>query len=104
MRRWSAENFRTPEEQLRRLAANRFAIGTPAQVIEALVAQHRAGITHLAMRVSWPGVGQDAQRHVNISRSTAINFRLARHARLPRALSPSIFEPCVPSHPGCGDL
>ncbi len=31
--------------------------------------------------------GQDARRHVNISRSTAINFRLARHARLPRSLS-----------------
>jgi alkanesulfonate monooxygenase SsuD/methylene tetrahydromethanopterin reductase-like flavin-dependent oxidoreductase (luciferase family) len=49
----------TPEAQLRRLAANRFAIGTPAQVIDALLAQHRAGITHLAMRVSWPGMGQD---------------------------------------------
>ena len=48
-----------PEEQLRHLAANRFAIGTPAQVTAALVAQHRAGITHLAMRVSWPGMGQD---------------------------------------------
>jgi alkanesulfonate monooxygenase SsuD/methylene tetrahydromethanopterin reductase-like flavin-dependent oxidoreductase (luciferase family) len=49
----------TPEEQLRRLAKDRFAIGTPAQVTDALVAQHRAGITHLAMRVSWPGMGQD---------------------------------------------
>jgi alkanesulfonate monooxygenase SsuD/methylene tetrahydromethanopterin reductase-like flavin-dependent oxidoreductase (luciferase family) len=48
-----------PEEQLRRLAANRFAVGTPAQVTDALVAQHRAGITHLSMRVSWPGMGQD---------------------------------------------
>jgi alkanesulfonate monooxygenase SsuD/methylene tetrahydromethanopterin reductase-like flavin-dependent oxidoreductase (luciferase family) len=50
----------TPEEQLRRLAKDRFAIGAPAQVIEALVAQHRAGITQIAMRVSWPGMGQDA--------------------------------------------
>ena len=49
----------TPEAQLRRLAANRFAIGTPAQVIDAILAQHRARITHLAMRVSWPGMGQD---------------------------------------------
>jgi alkanesulfonate monooxygenase SsuD/methylene tetrahydromethanopterin reductase-like flavin-dependent oxidoreductase (luciferase family) len=48
-----------PEEQLRRLAKDRFAIGTPAQVTDALVAQHRAGITQVAMRVSWPGMGQD---------------------------------------------
>ena len=47
-----------PEDQLRRLAANRFAIGSPAQVAEALVAQHRAGVTHTAMRVSWPGMPQ----------------------------------------------
>lgn len=47
-----------PEAQLRSLAANRFAIGTPAQVADALVAQHAAGITHLAMRVSWPGMSQ----------------------------------------------
>jgi len=49
-----------PADQLRRLAANRFAVGTPAQVTDALMAQHRAGITHLSMRVSWPGMGQDA--------------------------------------------
>lgn len=48
-----------PADQLRRLAANRFAVGTPAQVTDALMAQHRAGITHLSMRVSWPGMGQD---------------------------------------------
>lgn len=47
-----------PEAQLRSLAANRFAVGTPAQVADALVAQHTAGITHLAMRVSWPGMSQ----------------------------------------------
>ncbi len=40
-------------------AANRFAVGSPAQVIDALVAQHRAGATHLTMRVSWPGMKQD---------------------------------------------
>jgi len=48
-----------PEQQLRRLAANRFAIGSPTQVIDQLVAQHGAGITHATMRVSWPGMGQD---------------------------------------------
>jgi alkanesulfonate monooxygenase SsuD/methylene tetrahydromethanopterin reductase-like flavin-dependent oxidoreductase (luciferase family) len=48
-----------PEAQLRRLAADRFAIGAPAQVVDALLRQHRAGVTHAAMRVSWPGMGQD---------------------------------------------
>src|SRR5262245_1169742 len=48
-----------PEEQLRRLAAGRFAVGTPAQVADDLVALHRVGITHLSMRVSWPGMPQD---------------------------------------------
>jgi len=47
-----------PAEQLRGLAANRFAIGSPTQVTEALVAQHRAGVTHATMRVSWPGMPQ----------------------------------------------
>jgi alkanesulfonate monooxygenase SsuD/methylene tetrahydromethanopterin reductase-like flavin-dependent oxidoreductase (luciferase family) len=49
----------TPEAQLRRLAANRFAVGSPAQVIEALLAQHRAGVTHATMRVGWPGMPQE---------------------------------------------
>ena len=48
-----------PEAQLRSLAAQRFAVGAPAQVADALVAQHRAGITHLAMRVAWPGMDHD---------------------------------------------
>jgi len=48
-----------PEAQLRRLAANRFALGSPAQVVDALLRQHRAGATHLTMRVSWPGMAQD---------------------------------------------
>jgi alkanesulfonate monooxygenase SsuD/methylene tetrahydromethanopterin reductase-like flavin-dependent oxidoreductase (luciferase family) len=48
----------TPEQQFRALATNRFAVGAPAKVIDMLVAQHRAGITHLSMRVSWPGMGQ----------------------------------------------
>ena len=48
----------TPEQQFRSLATNRFAVGAPDKVIEMLVAQHRAGITHLSMRVSWPGMAQ----------------------------------------------
>jgi len=47
-----------PEVQLRGLATNRFAIGSAAQVADALVAQHAAGATHLTMRVSWPGMPQ----------------------------------------------
>jgi alkanesulfonate monooxygenase SsuD/methylene tetrahydromethanopterin reductase-like flavin-dependent oxidoreductase (luciferase family) len=47
-----------PEAQLRGLAANRFAIGSPDQVVEALLAQRAAGATHLTMRVSWPGMPQ----------------------------------------------
>ncbi len=47
-----------PEAQLRSLATNRFAVGAPAQVADMIVAQHRAGVTHLAMRVSWPGMAQ----------------------------------------------
>jgi len=46
------------EEQLRSLAANRFAIGSPAQVVDALLRQYRAGVTHATMRVSWPGMTQ----------------------------------------------
>jgi alkanesulfonate monooxygenase SsuD/methylene tetrahydromethanopterin reductase-like flavin-dependent oxidoreductase (luciferase family) len=49
----------SPEDQLRRLAAGRFAVGTPEQVADELVAQHRAGIRHLSMRVSWPGMPQN---------------------------------------------
>jgi alkanesulfonate monooxygenase SsuD/methylene tetrahydromethanopterin reductase-like flavin-dependent oxidoreductase (luciferase family) len=48
-----------PEQQLRRLAAGRFAVGAPAQVADILMAQQRAGVTHLTMRVSWPGMPQD---------------------------------------------
>jgi len=46
------------EDQLRALAANRFALGSPRQVADALVAQHAAGVTHATMRVSWPGMPQ----------------------------------------------
>ena len=48
-----------PEQQFRALASKRFAVGAPASVIDMLVAQHRCGINHLSMRVSWPGMGQD---------------------------------------------
>ena len=48
-----------PEAQLRGLARNRFAVGSPGQVADALVAQHRAGVTHATMRVGWPGMPQD---------------------------------------------
>jgi alkanesulfonate monooxygenase SsuD/methylene tetrahydromethanopterin reductase-like flavin-dependent oxidoreductase (luciferase family) len=48
----------TPEEQLRRLAANRFPLGSPAQVVDGLLAQQHAGVTHASMRVSWPGMSQ----------------------------------------------
>ena len=38
------------------LAEDRFIIGTPDEVVEQLVAQHRhLTMTHLAMRVAWPG-------------------------------------------------
>jgi alkanesulfonate monooxygenase SsuD/methylene tetrahydromethanopterin reductase-like flavin-dependent oxidoreductase (luciferase family) len=48
-----------PEEQLRALAKNRFAVGTPAQVAETLIGQHALGLSHVTMRVSWPGMSQD---------------------------------------------
>jgi alkanesulfonate monooxygenase SsuD/methylene tetrahydromethanopterin reductase-like flavin-dependent oxidoreductase (luciferase family) len=47
------------EETLRRLATDRFAVGSPQQVADALVAQHHCGVTHLSMRVSWPGMAQE---------------------------------------------
>jgi hypothetical protein len=34
-------------------------VAVPPSVIDMLVAQHRTGINHLSMRVSWPGMGQD---------------------------------------------
>jgi alkanesulfonate monooxygenase SsuD/methylene tetrahydromethanopterin reductase-like flavin-dependent oxidoreductase (luciferase family) len=47
-----------PEMQLKQLAKNRFGVGTPEQVINALMDQHRIGITHVTMRASWPGMKQ----------------------------------------------
>src|SRR6185436_15947004 len=60
---WGLEGLKldpnaSPEQQFRSLAVNRFAVGDPAQVIDMLLAQHRAGVTHLSMRVSWPGMPQ----------------------------------------------
>lgn len=49
----------TPVEQLRGLAKDRFGVGSPAQVADALVAQYEAGLTHVAMRMSWPGMRQE---------------------------------------------
>jgi len=48
-----------PEVQLKKLAADRFGVGTPEQVIEALMTQHAMGVTHVTMRTSWPGMRQD---------------------------------------------
>ena len=48
-----------PEQQFLALASKRFAVGAPASVIDMPVAQHRCGINHLSMRVSWPGMGHD---------------------------------------------
>jgi alkanesulfonate monooxygenase SsuD/methylene tetrahydromethanopterin reductase-like flavin-dependent oxidoreductase (luciferase family) len=48
-----------PEQQFRALTTRRFAVGAPATVVDMLVAQHHAGIHHLSMRVSWPGMKQD---------------------------------------------
>lgn len=49
----------SPEIQLKKLAADRFAVGSPSDVVDALMAQHRIGVTHLTMRISWPGMQQD---------------------------------------------
>jgi alkanesulfonate monooxygenase SsuD/methylene tetrahydromethanopterin reductase-like flavin-dependent oxidoreductase (luciferase family) len=48
-----------PEEQLRSLAADRFAVGSPEQVAAGLLKQHELGMTEVGMRISWPGMKQD---------------------------------------------
>jgi hypothetical protein len=48
-----------PEQQFRALTTSGLAVGAPAGVIDILVVQHRVGINHLSMRVSWPGMKQD---------------------------------------------
>jgi len=41
------------------LARDRFVLGDPDEVTEGLIAQHReVGVTHLAMRIAWPGSAQ----------------------------------------------
>ncbi|MEM8972920.1 MAG: LLM class flavin-dependent oxidoreductase [Pseudomonadota bacterium] len=55
----AADPSDTPEVQLQKLAKNRFAVGSPAQLIEAMVEQYRIGVRHLTMRVSWPGMQQE---------------------------------------------
>lgn len=47
-----------PEDQFRALAANRFVVGDPAEVVDGLVSQWEAGISHVTMRISWPGMPQ----------------------------------------------
>ena len=49
----------SPEVQLRKLSANRFAVGTPTQVADMIMTQHAIGMTHVTMRISWPGMKQD---------------------------------------------
>ena len=49
----------SPIDQMRGLARDRFGAGTPAQVADALMAQHKIGVTHVTMRMSWPGMKQD---------------------------------------------
>jgi probable F420-dependent oxidoreductase len=42
------------------LARDRFVVGDPAEVVEGLARQHtELGITHVAMRVQWPGMPPD---------------------------------------------
>lgn len=48
-----------PEAQLKKLGQNRFGVGSPEQVVDALMDQHRTGVTHVTMRMSWPGMKQD---------------------------------------------
>ena len=53
-----ADSEESQEVQLQKLAKNRFAVGSPTQVVEALLEQYRIGVRHLTMRVSWPGMDQ----------------------------------------------
>ncbi len=48
-----------PEVQLKKLAEDRFGVGSPEQVVAALMHQHKTGVTHVTMRMSWPGMKQD---------------------------------------------
>ncbi|MGI9520451.1 MAG: LLM class flavin-dependent oxidoreductase [Hyphomicrobiaceae bacterium] len=60
---WGLEGVRfdsaeSPEVQLKRLAANRFAVGAPSDIVDAFMIQHQLGVTHVTMRVGWPGMPQ----------------------------------------------
>jgi probable F420-dependent oxidoreductase len=52
----------TDEDKFAELARGRFVIGDPQEVADGLVHQHQhVGITHVAMRIAWPGSpGRDA--------------------------------------------
>jgi alkanesulfonate monooxygenase SsuD/methylene tetrahydromethanopterin reductase-like flavin-dependent oxidoreductase (luciferase family) len=44
------------EDEFAELAQDRFVIGDPDEVVAGLLRQHReVGVTHLAMRLAWPG-------------------------------------------------
>ena len=48
------------EEQFSELAKDRFVVGDPDEVVAGLVAQHQeVGLTHLTMRLTWPGSDPD---------------------------------------------
>jgi alkanesulfonate monooxygenase SsuD/methylene tetrahydromethanopterin reductase-like flavin-dependent oxidoreductase (luciferase family) len=52
----AATEIASDDDQFAALAEDRFVIGEPDEVVDGLVAQHReVGLTHLAMRVTWPG-------------------------------------------------
>ncbi len=52
----SAASTATGDDAFADLADNRFVIGNPDDVVAGLLRQHRqVGITHVAMRVAWPG-------------------------------------------------
>jgi alkanesulfonate monooxygenase SsuD/methylene tetrahydromethanopterin reductase-like flavin-dependent oxidoreductase (luciferase family) len=55
----SFSKTQAPEAQLKALAADRFGVGSPEQVVAALMDQHALGVTHVSMRMSWPGMRQD---------------------------------------------
>lgn len=48
-----------PLATFRALAVDRFVVGDADAVVEGLLAQHRAGVTHATMRLQWPGMPQD---------------------------------------------
>ncbi len=56
----AAAEVASDTDQFAALAEDRFVIGNPDDVVAGLVAQHRdVGLTHLAMRMTWPGSNVD---------------------------------------------